>query len=89
MLFTIWFINLILTYKLDYKNSKFKYLINNIIIDLKFFKKFTSMKEIRRKHPIAIRKKIKWYYALLQKNNKLMFYYYFYKLLYLYKYNNI
>ena len=58
MLFTIWFINLILTYKLDYKNSKFKHLINNIIIDLKFFKKFTSMKKIRRKHPIAIRKKL-------------------------------
>ena len=31
---------------LDYKNLKFKYLIDDLVIDLCFFEKFSSMKDI-------------------------------------------
>ena len=34
---------------LDYKNSKFKHFINDIVIDLWFYLYFASMEDIRRK----------------------------------------
>ena len=50
MLFTIWFINLKFYVILDYKNSKFKDLTDNIVIDLCSFWNFASVKDIRRKY---------------------------------------
>ena len=50
MLFTIWFINLNFYVILDYKNSKFKDLIDNIAIDLWSFWNFANMKNLRRKY---------------------------------------
>ena len=35
---------------LDYKNLKFKYLIDDIVIDFLSFENFTSMKDIKRKY---------------------------------------
>ena len=49
MLFTIWFINLNFYVILDYKNSKFINLIDNIPIDIWSFWNFANMKYIRRK----------------------------------------
>ena len=49
MLFIIWFINLNFYVILDYKNSKFKNLIDDITIDLWSYWKFANMKDIRRK----------------------------------------
>ena len=34
---------------LNYKNSKFKHLVDNIAIDLLFYENFISMKDMRRK----------------------------------------
>ena len=54
MLFTIWFINLNFCVILDYKNSKFKDLIDDIIIDLWSLWNFANMEDIRRKcNPIV------------------------------------
>ena len=50
MLFTIWFIDLNFYVILDYKNSKFKDLIDNIAIDLWSFWNFENMKNLRRKY---------------------------------------
>ena len=50
MLFTIWFIDLNFYVILDYKNSKFKDLIDNIAIDLWSFWNFANMKNLRRKY---------------------------------------
>ena len=50
MLFIIWSINLNFYVILDYKNSKFKDLIDDITIDLWFSWKFASMEDIRRKY---------------------------------------
>ena len=49
MLFTIWFINLNFYIILDYKNSKFKDLIDDITIDLWSFWNFANMEDIRKK----------------------------------------
>ena len=49
MLFTIWFINLNFYVILDYKNSKFKNLIDNIPIDIWSFLNFANMEDISRK----------------------------------------
>ena len=50
MLFTIRFINLFfLCIILDYKNSKFEHLIDDIIINLWSYRKFVSIEDIRRK----------------------------------------
>ena len=49
MLFIIWFINLNFYVILDYKNSKFKNLIDDIAIDLWSYWNFANMKDIRRK----------------------------------------
>ena len=49
MLFTIWFINLFLCIILNYKNLKFKYLIDDITIDILFSGNLASMKDIRKK----------------------------------------
>ena len=49
MLFTIWFINLNFYVILDYKNSKFINLIDNIPIDIWSFLNFANMEDIRRK----------------------------------------
>ena len=49
MLFTIWFINLNFYVILDYKNSKFKDLIDDIIIDIWYFWIFVSTEYIRKK----------------------------------------
>ena len=48
MLFTIRSINLFLGIILYYKNLKFKHLVDNIVIDLRFSRNFTSMEVIRR-----------------------------------------
>ena len=47
MLFIIWFINLNFYVILDYKNSKFKDLIDDITIDLWSFWNFANMEGIR------------------------------------------
>ena len=49
MLYIIWSINLNFYVILDYKNSKFKDLINDITIDLWPFWNFANMEDIRRK----------------------------------------
>ena len=49
MLFTISSINLFLYIILNYKNLKFKYLIDDIAIDILFFANLVSMKDIRKK----------------------------------------
>ena len=49
MLFTISSINLFLYIILNYKNLKFKYLIDDIDIDILFFTNLVSMKDIRKK----------------------------------------
>ena len=49
MLFTISSINLFLYIILNYKNLKFKYLIDYIDIDILFFTNLVSMKDIRKK----------------------------------------
>ena len=49
MLFTIWFINVNFYVILDYKNSKFINLIDNIPIDIWSFLNFANMEDIRRK----------------------------------------
>ena len=49
ILFTIRSINLFLCIILDYKNLKFKHLIDDIAIDLYSFENFANMKHIRRK----------------------------------------
>ena len=49
MLFTISSINLFLYIILNYKNLKFKYLIDDIVIDLRFSRNFVNMQDIRRK----------------------------------------
>ena len=49
MLFIIWSINLNFCVILDYKNSKFKDLIDDIVIDIWFFLKIANMKDIKRK----------------------------------------
>ena len=49
MLFTISSINLFLYIILNYKNLKFKYLIDDIDIDILFFANLVSMKDIRKK----------------------------------------
>ena len=49
MLFTIWFINLNFYIILDYKNSKFKDLIDDITNDLWSFLNFANMEDIRKK----------------------------------------
>ena len=54
MLFIIWFINLFLCIILDYKNSKFKYLIDDIALDFLCSWNFTSMKDIRRKYSLMV-----------------------------------
>ena len=48
MLFIIWSINLNFCVILDYKNSKFKDLIDDITINLWFSWNFASMEDIRR-----------------------------------------
>ena len=49
MLFTIWFINLNFNVILDYKNSKYKNLFDDIAIDFWSFWNFTNVKDIKRK----------------------------------------
>ena len=49
MLFTLWFINLKFYVILDYKNSKFKDLIDDIAINLWYFWNLANIKDIRRK----------------------------------------
>ena len=49
MLYIIWSINLNFYVILDYKNSKFKDLINDITIDLWPSWNFANMEDIRRK----------------------------------------
>ena len=49
MLFTISSINLFLYIILNYKNLKFKYLIDDIDIDILFLANLVSMKDIRKK----------------------------------------
>ena len=49
MLFTIWFINLNFNVILDYKNSKYKNLFDDIAIDFLSFWNFTNVKDIKRK----------------------------------------
>ena len=49
MLFIIWFINLNFYVILDYKNSKFKDFIDDIVIDLWSFWNFANIKDTRRK----------------------------------------
>ena len=48
MLFTIWFINFFLSIILYYKNSKFKYLIDDIANDLWPSLNFASIEDIRK-----------------------------------------
>ena len=52
MLFIIWFIkvNLFLCIILDYKNLKLKHFINNVVIDLWFYRNFASVEDIERKY---------------------------------------
>ena len=49
MLFTIRSINLFLIYNLDYKNLKFKYFIDEIVIDFWSIVNLTSTNDIRKK----------------------------------------
>ena len=50
MLFTIQFINLLFMHNfLDYKNLKFKHLIDDIAIDFLSFENFANMKDARKK----------------------------------------
>ena len=49
MLFTLWFISLKFYVILDYKNSKFKDLIDDIAINLWYFWNLENMEDIRRK----------------------------------------
>ena len=49
MLFTLWFISLKFYVILDYKNSKFKDLIDDIAINLWYFWNLANMEDIRRK----------------------------------------
>ena len=39
---------------LDYKNSKFKHLIDNIVIDLWFYWYFEKIEDIRRKYNLTV-----------------------------------
>ena len=48
MLFTIWFINLNFNVILDYKNSKYKDLFDDIAIDLWSFWNFANVEDIKR-----------------------------------------
>ena len=48
MLFTIQLINLFLCISLEYKNLKFKYLINDISTDFLSLCSFTMMKNIKK-----------------------------------------
>ena len=50
MLFTIWLINFFLGVLLEYKNLKFKHLIDGITINLSYFRNFVNMNIIRRKY---------------------------------------
>ena len=50
MLFIIWSINLNFYLIIDYKNSKFKDLIDDITIDFGYSWNFASMEDIRRKY---------------------------------------
>ena len=54
MLFTISSINLFLYIILNYKNLKFKYLIDDIDIDILFFANLVSMKNIRKKKNLMV-----------------------------------
>ena len=54
MLFTIWSISLFLCIILNYKNLKFKYLIDDICINLWSFENFVSMEDIKRKCKIIM-----------------------------------
>ena len=54
MLFIIWSINLNFYVILDYKNSKFKDLIDDIIIYLWSSWNFANMKYIRRKYNLLV-----------------------------------
>ena len=48
MLFTIWFLNIFLCIILDYKNLKFKHLVDNIVINFWSFKNFTNIKDRKK-----------------------------------------
>ena len=48
MLFTIWFLNLFLCIILDYKNLKFKHVVDNIVINFWSFKNFTNIKDRKK-----------------------------------------
>ena len=49
MLFTIWPITYFSFIILDYKNLKFKHLIDNVVINFRSFIIFASIKDIRRR----------------------------------------
>ena len=49
MLFTIWHITYFSFIILDYKNLKFKHLIDNVVINFRSFIIFASIKDIRRR----------------------------------------
>ena len=53
MLFTIRSINLFLICNLDYKNLKFKYFIDGIVIDLWSTVNFTSTNDIKKKKMLS------------------------------------
>ena len=54
MLFTIRSINLFLYIILDYKNSKFKHWIDNIVIYLWFYWYFEAIEDIKRKCNLTV-----------------------------------
>ena len=49
MLFIVRFINLFLCIILDYKNLKFKHLIDDIVIDFFIFYKYLKYREYKKK----------------------------------------
>ena len=49
ILFIIWSINLFLCIILDYKSLKYKHLIDEVAINLWYFKNFANMKYVRKK----------------------------------------
>ena len=54
MLFIIWFIKLNFYVILDYRNSKFKDLIDDISIALWYFWNFINMEDIKRKYNLIV-----------------------------------
>ena len=54
MLFTIWHITYFSFIILDYKNLKFKHLIDIVVINFRFFIIFASIEDIKRRYNLIV-----------------------------------